>query len=259
MLITHLLAMAAIAYSGAGQSDTAGAKQRQEANSKAFAAADDLMHQCDVSRKSGRLQDAERQCLAAIQVLKSLGWKGQGETCILGMIYYEQGEKRLGFVTLRDSWDGYHGSAEAELYLGRMAIELRETKTAQAVVDRFRRKEGDAGALPDGTRDYWPKGNDPQSLQAIIEFLEGDRLCQTRETRDKGIKLLLHSNKLIPRNVAINYALGRAHQWEKDSLAPAPFFKFVSQNGSGGVKGVADDWLYRNSERLKEAEKAKLR
>jgi hypothetical protein len=257
MRISHFAALVILFASTLGYGQVDDRQERIEAQSRAIAKESELMHQCEESRKAGRLKQAEAQCLAAIQIAQESGWPARGYRATLGMIYYEQGEKRLGFVTLRDSWDGYHGSEEAELYLGRMAIELRETKVAQEVVDRFRRGEGNVGPMPTTTKPYWPKGNDAKSLQATIEFLEGDRLCQSKATTKKGIELLRHADKLCSGNVAICYSL--AWVLKDDGLAAEPYFRVVSQKGAAGIQWDADDWLGKHEPEIRKAQEGKTR
>ena len=231
--------------------------QFSDAEKQAFAEASDLMTQCQISRKAGRLGQAERQCAAAIQLYNSVGRPAQGYTATLGMIYYEEGFKRLGFVTLRDSWTGFgfHGTAEAELYLGRIAIEMREYKTALEVVQRFRKEQATQLSIPNSTREFWPVGDDVPALQATIEFLEAERLREAEGANEKTMKLLRDADKLCPQNVAICYALGRQLQRTVVGLAPAPYYRVVSEKGAGGIKWVADDWLRGHADALrKEAE-----
>src|SRR5687768_4936287 len=56
-----------------------------------------LMQECERSIKAKRLDQAEVQCRAAIQLLKEGGWRPQGETFTLGMIIAEKGQRREGF------------------------------------------------------------------------------------------------------------------------------------------------------------------
>jgi len=143
----YLAVFAALALPALGICQVGTQRQFSEAEKQAFAAVDDLMAACRASMKAGRLTQAEQQCTAAIQQLKSVGWEPQGETAVLGMIYYKQGAKRLGFETIRDSFPGYHGSPEIETFLGRVAIEIGEHKIASEVVQRFRQGEGRLGPI----------------------------------------------------------------------------------------------------------------
>ena len=106
----------------------------------------------------------------------------------LGMIYYEEGKKRLGFVTMRDAWRSLPAGEESELYLGRIAIELREYKTASEVLQRFRIGQSSVSS-PSATssRPHWPKGDRIETLQATLEFLECEFSDQGGDDRVAGI------------------------------------------------------------------------
>jgi tetratricopeptide (TPR) repeat protein len=261
-----LAALAAFAIPAFVHGQSQPPRQFSEEEKQAFADAADLMAQCEISRKAGRLDQAERQCLAAIQLYESVGWHAQGYAAKLGMIYYEEGKKRLGFVTMRDAWRSLPGGEEAELYLGRIAIEVKEYKTAWEVLQRFRSgRSGVNEPLSETTRPYWPTGDDVQTVQATLEFLEGERLYRQlyeqpdEKVKQKGLELLRHADELCPNNVAICYAVGRALAQGTGGLAPAPYYRVVSQQATGRMKREADGWLAGHAQQLQAAESAKGR
>jgi hypothetical protein len=258
-----LAALAAFAIPAFVHGQSQPPRQFSEEEKQAFADAADLMAQCDISRKAGRLDQAERQCLAAIQLYESVGWHAQGYAAKLGMIYYEEGKKRLGFVTMRDAWRSLPGGEEAELYLGRIAIEVKEYKTAWEVVQRFRLHQAPtAEPSPSTSRAYWPKGDDVQTLQATLEFLDGDRLYWNgpdAKDKEKGLSLLRHANELCPNNVAICYSLAWDLEHTVGGLEPARYYRVVGQQATGRMKWDADQWLSGHAQQLQAAESAKGR
>lgn len=223
-------------------------QQVSDTQKAALAAAEDLMKDCELSRKQGRLDRAESQCRAAIQTLRDSGFSPQGETFTLGIILFDKGVKREGFTLMVTAFGKPVGGIERELYLGRAALELGEYKVAQEIVDYYRRTPAGTGSLAVSTREYWPAGNDLNSITATLAFLEGSRLNSQEAATKKAIAYFQKANKLTPKNIAISFALGMTLASNKEYKESLPLLKFVADRGVGQIQRSA----FRRYSRLKD-------
>lgn len=196
------------------------------------------MDQALKARKEKRLDEADQKCRRAIKVLGSAGWVPQGETQWLGIILFEKGKKQEGLKLMKSAFGSLGHSHEREIVMARAALEMRDYQTVIDLVDLYRSPKSSPGGMAKTTKPYWPKGNSPKALEAILNLAEASRLLNGNRVEDmpQVIELLRKADQSWPRNIGFSYALGSTLYDAKDYAGSAPHLRFVALNAEGVIR-----------------------